>query len=808
MNAQYCPLFGNCDDGSIIYVSLNGYTNSSICSSGYDDYTTSVDLIVQPGQTPTLAATWDGFSDAQIYIWVDWDNNQVFDIGTESYFINSNALGTSGSTPLILPTNAADGDSYRMRLVLGSLYEPVDPCTGIPVGIFGMGEVEDYLIKVSDTPPPPPTDYCDATGTACDDYIDLVNFPGDNISINNVSGCEGYGNFIDQIADVTPGTPYLVLVSRFVNYVDATTTILIDWNDDLDFDDPDEKYISDTSPISTDRNVAVLVPTDAPVGLHRMRVAGGDINGTYCGVIATGEAEDYTIRVGNPVQCAQHNMPTDSDTDICTNGVTLTWAAPAAGPTPTGYKVKLGTDVNATNVLNGLDIGLVTSYTHPSGLQPNTTYYWQIIAYDANGDASGCDIWEFTTATNADPSIDQILLDGIDVDSAAVCADVDLAILANISGGTGTVDFAWTGDDIHLNDNSINNPTFNASTGSQTYTLRLTVIDDNTCTARDSVKVYVKDAPVVGTLSADKAAVCANETVTLTLAGYNATIADWEKAEGVNPYESVNHTQDVLATTINVDTQFKVLLTSGEGCEGESNQVTVTLKAAPSAPTIAVGPSNTACEGETITLTATPGTDVVWNDASNSTTGSIAVTTGGSYNVTYTDPTSGCSATSADETITFNAKPTAPVIEQSGDSLITNPAQVVNWLDAGGNVVSTGESYSPDRTPGQTFTAVVVDGNNCESFESNEVEYDHTVSIAVYNQIDFAVFPNPATSELNVQVKSSNSAGMYHIKDMAGRTVIAVELAPGINTISLAEIQSGVYMLQTNAGNTIRIVKQ
>jgi len=31
---------------------------------------------------------------------------------------------------------------------------------------------------------------------------------------------------------------------------------------------------------------------------------------------------------------------------------------------------------------------------------------------------------------------------------------------------------------------------------------------------------------------------------------------------------------------------------------------------------------------------------------------------------------------------------------------------------------------------------------------------------------------------------------------------------PGNNTISLAEIQSGIYILQDNIGNSIRIVKQ
>jgi hypothetical protein len=538
--------------------------------------------------------------------------------------------------------------------------------------------------------------------------------------------------------------------------------------------------------------------------------------------------------------------------------------------------------------------------------------------------------------------------------------------------------------------------------------------------------VFVNDNPTPGTVSADKTSICPGEDVTLTLTGHTGNVQDWEQKIAGGSYTSIGNINDVHTTTISDDTQFKVLVEK-DGCVAESNEVLVTLKAPSAAPTVTVSPSNEACVGEVITLTSSEAADNMWDDASNSTTAFIDVTSDGIFSVTYTDPTTGCSATSSPETITFNAlpvpkialdgklcdgdtmnlitqfsgvtwdldgtgtantddidvttsgtytvtyidpittcegtdnisltfnqppadpiinvaglkcegneltlstqytlvewekdgntqvsntfsvftdglvtveyedqatlcvssatenityvanpadpiidiaglncegneltlstqyamvswekggntqvsntfsvftdglvtveyedqatlcsstatttiaynsKPNAPVIEQKGDSLITNPLQVVDWLDADDNVVNTGDSYSPDRTADQTFTAVAVDGNDCESDESNEVAYDHTISILSYALVRFDVFPNPATDELNIVVRAATSAGVYQLKDMTGRTIKQVILFEGQSVVSLTDIDSGVYLLQHESGNSVRIVKQ
>ncbi|MFC1733881.1 S8 family serine peptidase, partial [candidate division KSB1 bacterium] len=97
--------------------------------------------------------------------------------------------------------------------------------------------------------------------------------------------------------------------------------------------------------------------------------------------------------------CASLVGPPDGATNVSLSQ-NMSWSA-GSGIPATGYKLYLGTDGGGvstpTNVENGTDLGLLTSYSL-SSLSNSQTYYWKIVPYNAAGDATGCDIWEFTTA--------------------------------------------------------------------------------------------------------------------------------------------------------------------------------------------------------------------------------------------------------------------------------------------------------------------------------------------------------------------------------------------------------------------------
>ncbi len=95
---------------------------------------------------------------------------------------------------------------------------------------------------------------------------------------------------------------------------------------------------------------------------------------------------------GAPPACANLSMPVDSALDVFID-VDLTWNASAS---VTGYYLSVGTDNPPTNIYNAMDVGDTLAYSL-TGLSYNTTYYWQVSPYNANGTAAGCDIYQFTT---------------------------------------------------------------------------------------------------------------------------------------------------------------------------------------------------------------------------------------------------------------------------------------------------------------------------------------------------------------------------------------------------------------------------
>ncbi|MCB5251654.1 MAG: hypothetical protein LHW51_01605, partial [Candidatus Cloacimonetes bacterium] len=107
--------------------------------------------------------------------------------------------------------------------------------------------------------------------------------------------------------------------------------------------------------------------------------------------------------IDSPPLPAIASSPADAAIGV-TTFTTLNWNSGGGGPT--GYKLNLGTNNPPSNIENNLDMQAATSYTPDPILGYNTTYYWQIIPYNAFGDATNCPIWSFTT--HADPTINEL----------------------------------------------------------------------------------------------------------------------------------------------------------------------------------------------------------------------------------------------------------------------------------------------------------------------------------------------------------------------------------------------------------------
>ncbi|MEZ4857934.1 MAG: GEVED domain-containing protein [Flavobacteriaceae bacterium] len=123
--------------------------------------------------------------------------------------------------------------------------------------------------------------------------------------INNPSGCEGFGDFTNLIANLENGSTTTLTVgsSRGSQFI----SVWIDFNDDLAFS-PNELVVNnyEFAPGQGSGNfveqIDLFVPGNAPVGEHRMRARAsgqGPVPANACEDLQFGETEDYTANIQN-----------------------------------------------------------------------------------------------------------------------------------------------------------------------------------------------------------------------------------------------------------------------------------------------------------------------------------------------------------------------------------------------------------------------------------------------------------------------------------------------------------------------------
>ncbi|WET49353.1 T9SS type A sorting domain-containing protein [Chryseobacterium indologenes] len=91
--------------------------------------------------------------------------------------------------------------------------------------------------------------------------------------------------------------------------------------------------------------------------------------------------------------CPSISSPSSSATGVSLLP-TITWGAITGA---TGYKISMGTTSGGTDILNNVDLGNVTSYTHATSLAFTTKYYYTVTAYTGTLTGTACSVNNFTT---------------------------------------------------------------------------------------------------------------------------------------------------------------------------------------------------------------------------------------------------------------------------------------------------------------------------------------------------------------------------------------------------------------------------
>ena len=284
-----------------------------------------------------------------------------------------------------------------------------------------------------------------------------------------------------------------------------------------------------------------------------------------------------------------------------------------------------------------------------------------------------------------------------------ICYGTSTTITASASGGTAPYTFIWN-QGLGSGSEKTVNPTTNT-------TYAVTVTDSKGCTATGSITITVN--PELN-LTVNDAQICvgASAQLTASTSGGQAPYAySWSNGLGSGAVKNVS---PLLTTT------YLVTVTDASGCTKTAN-ATVTILERPVASAVNNGPVT--CAKPTVILTASPASGVTYLWSNLATTQTINVSSAGTYTVTVTSLSNGCTST-ASTTVVEDLQP--PVANAGADVTVNcfNPSATLTATGGGTYLWSTGETtasitVNPELTT--TYTVTVTANNGCTDTDAVQV---------------------------------------------------------------------------------------
>jgi hypothetical protein len=227
-----------------------------------------------------------------------------------------------------------------------------------------------------------------------------------------------------------------------------------------------------------------------------------------------------------------------------------------------------------------------------------------------------------------------------------------------------------------------------------------------------------------------------------------------------------------------------VIATNSTGCRQSSTSLPIVVNPLPNV-TSNVSPSNTVCEGSTITLSGSGALTYVWNNGVNNNT-PFDIASSGTYTVNGTD-INGCQNTAS---INMNVNMN-PVIS-------TNITGVTITVSADGNYSYQWYSCSSGLLPGETSDTLVGELNQEYYVQATSQQGCTTntdcVLLSIVNQevLSLSVYPNPSNDRIYVAGKNEMPMKVI-IYDVFGKVVLNQMLVG--QELNVAHLPSGSYVL-------------
>jgi hypothetical protein len=316
------------------------------------------------------------------------------------------------------------------------------------------------------------------------------------------------------------------------------------------------------------------------------------------------------------------------------------------------------------------------------------------------------------------------------VGGSTVLTCVRTAISVTATGG---VSYAW--------DNSLGSSANASISAPGTYTV--TVTGANGCTSTASITV-TQDivAPTAGitnnTVGGSTVLTCATTSISVTATG--GVSYAWDNSLGSSANASITDPGT-----------YTVTVTGANGCTSTAS-ITVTQDIV--APTAGItnntvgGSTELTCVRTAISVTATGGVSYAWDNSLGS-AAAASITAPGTYTVTVTGA-NGCTSTASITTTQDIVSPTAGIINNSNETVLTCNTTSISVTATGGPSYSwsdgLGTSAAASITTPGTYTITVTGANGCTSTASITVTQDINVTANISNNTGTTVLTCATTS--------------------------------------------------------------
>jgi gliding motility-associated-like protein len=401
--------------------------------------------------------------------------------------------------------------------------------------------------------------------------------------------------------------------------------------------------------------------------------------------------------------------------------------------------------VNATVTATPGTAGAYTyTWTVPSGTNPGNVASFNATAsgiYTVTvTNAAGCTSLAANSTVTINPN------PTVTVNSPTVCG-VNATVTAT-PGSAGTYTYVWTVPVGATNPGDVN--TF-VTTTSGVYSVVITNTVTGCTSTSASGTVTINAIPTVTVNNPTNCGV--NATVTATPGSTGTYTYTWTVPSGTNP-------GNVASFNATASGAYTVTVTNAAGCTSLAANSTVIIN--PN-PTVTVN-SPVVCNGQSATVTATPGTagnySYVWTvpagvtNPGNVASFNLAAAVAGTYSVVITNTTTGCISSSSSGTVTFVPSFDYSVVGEcisnnftlqvipSGSSFDLNTSTynwTVNSVTVGSNATFNATAYFNDpmvttQMPA-TFTVNVTTDDGCQLSHSIVVD-------RIYCDIQKGISPN------------------------------------------------------------------